>query len=248
MRSYSGLADFYDMFMEDIPYAAWCARIREILRNRGISDGLILELGCGTGTMTEMLSDAGYDMIGVDASEDMLAEAMEKRGDRNILYLEQDMRAFELYGTVRAVICVCDSINYITDRQDLIKVFRLVNNYLDPDGLFIFDFNTPAEYAREERIAYTDECDGIYLIGRNAYAEESGLNEHTVTFFVPEDDAGEMYSRFEETHLQRAYSVEEMKNALAEAGMVFISAEDEQKRQAGDSTRRCLMTAKERGK
>ena len=123
-----------------------------------------------------------------------------------------------------------------------------MNNYLDPDGLFLFDFNTPAEYAREERISYTDECDGVYLIGRNDYEEESGINAHTVTFFVPEDDAGETYSKFEETHVQRAYSIAEMKAALEEAGMRFLSAEDEQGCAADESTRRCLMTARECGK
>ena len=248
MKSYSGFAKVYDLFMEDIPYDQWCARTAGILRSHGINDGLVLDLGCGTGNMSECMADAGYDMIGVDASEDMLAEAMEKRGGRNILYLHQDMRGFELYGTVRAVICIFDSINYITEKEDLVQVFRLVNNYLDPDGLFLFDFNTPAEYAREERIAYTDECDGVYLIGRNDYEEESGINEHTVTFFVPEDDTGETYSKFEETHVQRAYRIAEMKEALAEAGMKFISAEDEQGCAADEKTRRCLMTARECGK
>ena len=123
-----------------------------------------------------------------------------------------------------------------------------VNNYLDPGGVFLFDFNTPAEYSREERISYADECGGVYLIGRNDYEEEERINYHTVTFFVPEDDAGAAYSRFEETHVQRAYSIAEMKAALEEAGMRFISAEDEQGNAADEMTRRCLMTAGERGK
>ena len=264
MRPYTGFAAFYDRFMEDIPYDQWCARIIRKLRAHGIEDGLVLELGCGTGTMTEKLSDAGYDLIGVDASEEMLSAAMEKRGDRNILYLEQDMRSFELYGTVRAVVCVCDAINYITDRADLVQVFRLVNNYLDPGGLFLFDFNTPGEYSREERVSYADECGGIYLIGRNEYSEKDRLNEHTVTFFVPEEEEEEIYVRIEETHVQRAYTPEEMKEALAEAGLVFLSAEnadgDDPGREAEGpeedlfagraetGMRRCLITAAEHGK
>ena len=105
-----------------------------------VTDGLVLELGCGTGTMTGLLAGKGYDMIGVDNSEEMLAEAMEKRVEsgQDILYLLQDMREFELYGTVRAVISVCDSVNYITEPEELQEVFRLVNNYLDPKGVFIF--------------------------------------------------------------------------------------------------------------
>lgn len=95
-----------------------------------------------------MLADRGYDMIGVDNSEEMLAEAMEKRVEsgQDILYLLQDMQEFELYGTVRAVVSVCDSLNYITEREELLQVFRLVNNYLDPEGIFLFDMNTVHKY------------------------------------------------------------------------------------------------------
>ena len=119
-----------------------------LLREYGIADGILLELGCGTGSMTELLSRNGYDMIGVDSSEDMLEIAVEKRDNSglDILYLMQDMREFELYGTVRAVISVCDSINYILDNEELACVFSLVNNYLDPEGIFIFDCNTEYKY------------------------------------------------------------------------------------------------------
>src|SRR5699024_11972645 len=119
-----------------------------ILCESDINDGILLDLGCGTGTMTELFAGFGYDMIGVDNSADMLEIAMEKKeaSGHDILYLLQDMRAFELYGTVRAVLSVCDSVNYMTDPADLLQVFRLVNNYLDPGGIFIFDFNTVHKY------------------------------------------------------------------------------------------------------
>ena len=108
----------------------------------------ILDLGCGTGTLTELLAERGYDMIGIDNSEEMLQIAMDKRDDAGleILYLLQDMRSFELYGTVGAVISVCDSVNYLLEEEDVVQTFRLVNNYLYPGGLFIFDFNTVYKY------------------------------------------------------------------------------------------------------
>ncbi|MBR5116668.1 MAG: class I SAM-dependent methyltransferase, partial [Lachnospiraceae bacterium] len=114
MNSYTDFAEVYDMLMDDVPYREWAERIIRILRENGIEDGLILDLGCGTGTLTELLAEAGYDMIGVDLSAEMLdvANAKKVESGHDILYLCQDMRAFELYGTVRAVICVCDSINY----------------------------------------------------------------------------------------------------------------------------------------
>ena len=148
MEAYTSFASVYDTFMDNVPYREWGEMIRGLLRRYGVEEGIVLDLGCGTGSMTEILAGYGYDMIGVDNSEDMLEIAMEKRMEsgHDILYLLQDMRAFELYGTVRAAVSVCDSVNYITDPDDLREVFRLVNNYLDPGGVFVFDFNTDYKY------------------------------------------------------------------------------------------------------
>ncbi|HJA34740.1 MAG TPA: class I SAM-dependent methyltransferase, partial [Candidatus Mediterraneibacter merdigallinarum] len=148
MEAYTSFASVYDTFMDNVPYSEWAQYIRGLLLESGTEDGIVLDLGCGTGSLTELLAGYGYDMIGVDNSEDMLELAMEKRlkSGHDILYLLQDMREFELYGTVRAVVSVCDSLNYITDPEDLVQVFRLVNNYLDPGGVFIFDFNTDYKY------------------------------------------------------------------------------------------------------
>ena len=114
MDAYTSFAEVYDMFMDNIPYEDWCGYLTSLLKEYGINDGLVLDLGCGTGTLTELLAKEGYDMIGVDVSEDMLQEAIEKRAESGlpILYLLQDMREFELYGTVRAVVSICDSLNY----------------------------------------------------------------------------------------------------------------------------------------
>ena len=144
MDAYTSFAAVYDTFMVNIPYEEWAAYVIELLKEYRIENGLVLDLGCGTGNMTELLAKVGYDMIGVDNAEEMLEIAMEKRQESgyDILYLLQDMREFELYGTVKAIISICDSINYITEEEELLEVFRLVNNYLDPQGVFIFDFNT----------------------------------------------------------------------------------------------------------
>ena len=139
MEAYTSFARVYDTFMDNIPYEEWCEYLTGLMREYGVRDGLVLDLGCGTGNMTELLAKAGYDMIGADNAEEMLEIAMEKRdkSGHDILYLLQDMREFELYGTVRAVISVCDSVNYITEPEELQEVFRLVNNYLDPKGVLI---------------------------------------------------------------------------------------------------------------
>ena len=152
MQAYTGFAQVYDLFMDNIPYDEWSEYLISLLKSFGTEEGLLLELGCGTGKITRRLAQAGYDCIGIDNSYDMLSIAMEKEDesrnedgelDRNsILYLHQDMREFELYGTVAAVVSICDSMNYITSEEDLVQVFRLVNRYLDRQGLFVFDLNT----------------------------------------------------------------------------------------------------------
>ena len=158
MEAYRSFAQVYDIFMDNIPYKEWCNYVIGILKEYGIIEGLIVELGCGTGNITEYLAKEGYDMIGIDNSMDMLEVAAEKRekSGLDILYLLQDMREFELYGTVRAAISICDSMNYILEYQDLVKVFSLVNNYLDPGGIFIFDCNT--EYKYQELLADKRKC------------------------------------------------------------------------------------------
>ena len=168
-----------------------------------MENGLVLELGCGTGSLTGLLAEAGYDMIGIDNSGEMLQMAMDKRAvsGQDILYLLQDMRAFELYGTVRAVVSICDSMNYIMEYQDLVQVFRLVNNYLDPRGVFIFDLNT--EYKYRELLAdntFAEAREESSFIWDNFYDESSGINEYDLTLFIRE---GELYRKYEETHFQR---------------------------------------------
>ncbi len=125
MEAYTSFASVYDTFMDDVPYEEWGEYMHGLLKEYGINDGLVLDLGCGTGTMTELLADLGYDMIGVDNSADMLEIALEKKVEsgHDILYLQQDMREFELYGTVRAIISICDSVNYITEPDELRRVF-----------------------------------------------------------------------------------------------------------------------------
>ena len=146
MEAYSSFAQVYDMFMDNIPYDEWCKYLLEILRKHHIDSGIMLELGCGTGSVTRRMSEAGFSMIGIDYSEEMLSIAREKTEDSSILYLLQNMTEFELYGTVNAVISICDIINYITNEEDLLKVFKLVNNYLEKDGIFVFDMNTEHKY------------------------------------------------------------------------------------------------------
>ncbi len=220
---YETFARVYDTFMDEVPYDDWASCLICALKENGIDDGLVLDLGCGTGQMTRRFAEAGYDMIGVDLSPDMLQIAQEGSRGYDILYLMQDVRRFELYGTVRAVISTCDSLNYITDPEDLLQVFRLVNNYLDPGGIFLFDMNSRGYFEKlcaDNTFAESrDECSFIW---ENGYDPDTRINEYDLTLFCRQENG--MYERFLETHTERAYTVAEIRSLLEEAGMKMESA------------------------
>ena len=250
MEAYGRFAQVYDLFMDNIDYEAWADYVAELFAEDGIRDGLVLELGCGTGTMTELLAKKGYDMIGVDNSEEMLAEAMEKRVEsgQDILYLLQDMQEFELYGTVRAVVSVCDSLNYVTERKELLRVFQLVNNYLDPGGLFLFDMNTVHKYRDilgDTTIA--ENRDEGSFIWENSYDPETQMNVYELALFLPREDG--LYEKCEEVHCQKAYEREEIEEMIGEAGMELVTVYDAYTREParGDSER-LFFVAREKGK
>ena len=249
MEAYTGFAQVYDMFMDNVPYETWKDYLVAILQREKIEDGLLLDLGCGTGSMTRLLADAGYDMIGVDNAEDMLMIAREDSQDyQGILYLLQDMRDFELYGTIRAVISVCDSMNYITEEQELLQVFKHVNNYLDPNGIFIFDLNTRYKY--EELLAENNFCENREegsFIWENYYDPDTGMNEYDLTLFIEEGE--DLYRKYEETHYQRAYDVATIRELIEAAGMRYEGAYDvDTGKQVEPHSQRIYIIARECGK
>ena len=256
MEAYTGFAQVYDLFMDNVPYEAWSNYVEEILAEEGIRDGILLDLGCGTGKMTRIMAEKGFDMIGIDNSMEMLDMAREYEYDREedsgILYLLQDMREFELYGTVRAVYSACDCLNYIMESDELLTVFRLVNNYLDPKGLFIFDMNTPYKYEHllaENTIAENRE-EGSF-IWENYYDKEEQVNEYDLTLFIkePDDEEEERFLKFTETHFQRCYSHDTVKQLLQEAGMELVAVYDAYtKNPLREDSEKMTIIARESGK
>ncbi len=250
LEAYTSFASVYDTFMDNIPYEEWAEYLTDLLKEYLVSDGLVLDLGCGTGNMTEQLAKAGYDMIGIDNAEEMLEIAMEKKAQsgHDILYLLQDMREFELYGTVKAIVSICDSMNYITEEEDLVKVFRLANNYLDPKGVFIFDFNTVYKYSEilgNQTIA--EDRDKCSFIWDNYYYEDEQINEYELSLFIREESG--LYRKYQETHYQRAYDLETMKSLIKESGLEYITAYDAFTKNAPtDESERIYVIARENGK
>lgn len=272
MEAYTDFAEVYDTFMDETPYLKWADFIASLIEKYGISKpnknltkagvtaeadskealeterNLVLDLGCGTGTLTEILAGKGYDMIGVDYSQEMLNIAMQKKmkSGSGILYLCQDMREIDLYSTVGTVISVCDSINYLLEDEDVEETFAGVHNYLYPGGIFIFDFNTLYKYRDvigDTTIAENrDDCSFIW---GNYYHEDEHINEYDLTIFVREDEEKEVFRRFQETHYQRGYTLEEMTAFVKKAGMELVLTLDADTHEAPvDTSERIYVVAR----
>ena len=213
---YQEFAKIYDEFMQDIPEKDWADYIELLWKEHNIKPQLVLDLACGTGRITSELQSRGYDMIGADASADMLDIARERAEEKgqDILYLLQDMREFELYGTVGSVICTCDSLNYLLQEEEIAEVFRLAENYLDPGGLLVFDVNTAYKF---ETIlgdnTFADVAENAAFIWQNYFYQDEKINEYQVTFFCQNDDS---YERHEETHYERAYDLGKLQDLLSQ--------------------------------
>lgn len=249
MEIYNNFAKIYDAFMAETPYEQWANFVFSVLEQNKIDAKLVCEVGCGTGNLTALLSTR-FDMIGVDLSPDMLLVAREKnaQNDSNILYLEQDMLELELYGTVDSIVCMCDTLNYLADIDEVCEFFKLCNNYLNPNGLLIFDVNTEYKFKhiyKDNTFSDNLEC-GSY-IWKNAYIEDEGVNVYDVTFFSLDEETG-LFEKFEEYHEEKSFTLSELKEALENAGMEFVRACNLDFTDVTDTSERMYIIAKEVGK
>jgi len=224
MEAYTGFATVYDRYMDNIPYDDWAQNIKVLFEKYNMPMEIVCDLGCGTGQMTRRLKEMGYDMIGIDVSYDMLMEAMSQEDSDGILYLCQDMRSFELYGTVGAVISLCDSMNYLADTDEMLQVCKLANNYLDPKGLFIFDMKTDSYYKKLGTSTIAENREEGSFIWENEYNPETRDNYYYLTIYEENEDG--TFDRFEEEHMQHAFTVDEVKAAIKESGLELLQVLD----------------------
>ncbi|MDQ0876996.1 SAM-dependent methyltransferase [Paenibacillus sp. V4I3] len=250
--SYEKFAYTYDRLMNSMPYEDWLRFVKESFERFGMKPSTIVDLGCGTGNLTIPLALEGYQLTGIDLSEDMLAVAEQKTGEHKsqlrggtIHWVQQDLREWDLGEQVDVALSICDSLNYLLEEEDIVDAFRQTFKGLKPGGLFLFDVHTP-----EQLFAYADSQpfflneDDVAYIWTSELDEERVQIEHELTIFV-KDSGKDSFRRIDETHLQRAYSLHWLKEMLLAVGFTEVQmAADFTWEQPTSMTERAFFIAK----
>jgi len=243
LTQYTMLAQYYDALTEDVPYDAMTERLMSILDKGALRPRLVLELGCGTGSISRRLSEKGLELIAVDSSPDMLGLARDKCVGLAVppVLVCQDMADLDLYGTVQAVVSTLDSVNYLPDITALERAFAKASLFLESRGLFVFDVKTPALFARMAGTASVQEGQDFLCAWQYGYQEAGGKASHVIDLFVK---SGGNYRRHTETHHQRAFTRLQIESALRKARLRPVEVyQDYSARPATDEKGRLLFVA-----
>jgi ubiquinone/menaquinone biosynthesis C-methylase UbiE len=225
--SYSSFASVYDALTVNVDYKRRAEYIAGILKEQGIEEGLLLDLACGTGSLSVEFSKMGYEVIATDASPDMLMEARDKAYDEelNIMFLCQRMEETDLYGTVRAIVCALDSINHLPDVETLNKTFSVLKNFIDDGGIMVFDVNTL--YKHREVLGnntFIYDEDSVFCAWQNRLLKDNKTVNINLDFFRKN---GNMYERYNENFNEIAFTDEEIVNAVESGGFKVVARYDD---------------------
>lgn len=228
MAAYGNLAAFYDKLTDNAEYARRCDYITNLLSENGVSEGILLDLACGTGNLSELFAEKGFDVIGVDISPEMLSLAMKKSYDKelNILYLCQNMAELDLYGTINCAVCMLDSINHVTDSESVRKAIKQVGLFMEKGGVFIFDVNT--HYKHRQVLAnntFVYDLDDVFCVWQNTLDEETDRVHIDIDLFSP-DESGK-YERLEESFDEVIYDREQLEKWLKKYGFETVGVYEE---------------------
>lgn len=213
---YQGMAQFYDRMTADVEYSLYAQYFERVFsKHAEQKPSMVVDLGCGTGNLTLAMANLGYDMTGVDSSMEMLNEAYSKKNSQ-VLWINQKLTELDFFGTYDAAVSLLDCVNHIIEKSEVVKYFKLINNYLNPGGLFVFDINTEYKFEHifADNVFYCVDNDFAY-IWQNHYDSDIGLCEMDITVFNKEKD---LYARFDEVNVERCYSVVEIENMLEKTG------------------------------
>ena len=245
--SYNIFSSVYDILTENVDYEKIADKICSLLSLNGISGGLLLDLGCGTGTLSFMLENKGFDIIGVDPSEDMLSVAIEKKYDlnSNAMFLCQSGEELDLYGTIDCAVCSLDAVNHIDSLQKIKTAFSRVSLFMNMGGVFVFDINTP--YKHEKILGnntFVYDMDEVYCVWQNSYDKENRKTQIDLDFFIKNED-DDLFERYSEDFCEYSYNPEDIFNILKECGFEILNTfEDYSDKPVNDETQRITIVAK----
>ncbi len=248
MSGYAGFSGVYDALTENVDYTARAEYIADLLALGGVTGGILLDLACGTGTLSVEMAKKGFEVIGVDSSGEMLSVAMNNafEAGENILFLCQKMQSLDLYGTVNACICTLDSINHLTNEADVQAAFDRVSLFTEPGGIFVFDVNTP--YKHREVLAnntFVYDVDGVYCVWQNTLDEKTDTVQIDLDIF--EEVEPDFYERTQESFCERAYSAEKLKSMLENSGFEVTAVYGElSKEPPHKESQRVFITARKK--
>ena len=225
MNEYGDFAWYYDALNVEAEYEKRAGFIRSLLIENGCENGILLDLACGTGTMSLLFSEMGFDVIGVDASEEMLSIAQEKAAEsgESILFLHQPMQSLDLFGTIDACVCTLDGINHLESKREVRKTFEKVSLFMNPGGVFIFDVNTPLKHEKilaDNTFVY--DVDPVFCVWQNSFDPEKKKTKIILDIFELDDESDESYIRTRETFTETAFELESLKTLLEEAGFSVV--------------------------
>ena len=240
MDAYHALSGFYDSLTTDIPYDQFADFYEEIFQQHPGEFGMLLDLCCGTGTLTRILAERGYEMIAADASEEMLMQAREKCGDLDLppLFLCQDASELDLYGTVDAAVCSLDGMNYLSP-EELPEVFHRLHLFIRPGGLLIFDIRTPESFASMDGQVWVDETEDVLCLWRSEFDHEEQVMVYGMDIFSAD---GDHWDREQEEHIEYAHSRDFLSSLLTQAG--FSSPRFTSEGPQGDQGRLFVITVR----
>lgn len=237
MSSYSSLAEFYDILTEDVDYEAVLEFYERVFRLYGEDPKLVIDLACGTGTMTWLMAEKGYEMIGVDASFEMLAEAQNKDCSScavRPVFVNQSLEELDMYGTADAAVCCLDGINYVP-QSELRRVFSRLNLFIRPGGVLIFDINSPEKLHGLDGQMYIDEAEGVYCVWRCEFDSDEDACFYGIDIFSKQQNG--LWMRSGEEHLEYCHRVEDIKDGLEGEGFTdvkFFGGRNFREPKAGD--------------
>ena len=250
MASYGDFAYYYDMLTENVDYDKRCEYICGLLAENGVSEGILLDLACGTGTMSLMFAEKGYDVVGVDGSEEMLTQAQEKKMESgaDIIFLCQKMEELDLFGTINAAVSTLDSINHVTNEDTVKEIFRRVSLFMEDKGIFVFDVNTP--YKHREVLGdntFIYDLDEVYCIWQNS-TDENLVTTISLDLFEKDEEDEETYYRYSEEFSEKAYDLDDIRDWLQDCKFEVMAVYEEMTKEAVKAdTQRAVFVARKIG-